>query len=246
VPAEIALCVFTQSLPQASERSHPELLDAVDRAAHLLGHFGERKVFQMTQHDDLAVVLRKRLEGGSQHDRRLTFYSRFARRGNGRCELMVEHKRGVVQLYGERLLQTCVALFRAEKSADVIGNQSGENATEPSGKFRFGRAAKLLEMPVGFEQGFLHQIGRVGFALQARANLRASQKHQVAAIDRKQFAERPGIASGGLVEQFVSASARKAVMHKVASISVPERPRWSDFTQCEAAFHFIPANLKNA
>ena len=104
----------------------------------------------------------------------------------------------------------CVALLGAQVAAHQVGHEPGQDAPQPGGELGFGRAAKLMNVAMRFEAGFLHQVGRVGLALQPPADLRASQQRQVLTIEPEQGAERLAIAAQSQAEQFIGTSVRQA------------------------------------
>jgi hypothetical protein len=48
---------------QFCQGADPDLFHAIDRTAHTLGDLGKGQVFQMTQHQHFAIVLRERFQG---------------------------------------------------------------------------------------------------------------------------------------------------------------------------------------
>jgi hypothetical protein len=55
----------------------------------------------------------------------------------------------------------------------------GQSLPQPGGLFFLSAAAELFPRLVGFEQGLLHDPGKIDLTLQARLQLQARQKRKV-------------------------------------------------------------------
>ena len=74
-----------------------------------------------------------------------------------------------------------------------IGDDVGEQATQPGCKFRLGFAMKLRQIPHGQKAGFLHDVGLVDFRLHIATHRNACQETQVGQVVIDKLRYRLGI-----------------------------------------------------
>ena len=84
----------------------------------------------------------------------------------------------------------------------VVGDQRGQNAPQPADQLSLACAAKLAEMAMGLQKRLLHQVRRVGLALQPTTDLQSRQQRQIAPVAGQQFAQCGSISGLGQRQQF--------------------------------------------
>lgn len=173
MPAGPETCHF---LSQAGESSNPKHADRAGVASEALGDLVVGEIFEVSQHDDLPVIVRESFQGGGQQELLFVADQGIGGRGGIGGQEAAEAIRRLGELLVEGDFAVEVTFLSAAVASDFVREDVGEDLAQPGGEFGPGAAAELGKIACGFQQGLLDDIRGIELGLETRLELGSGQE----------------------------------------------------------------------
>src|SRR5262245_4467499 len=157
--------------PESSQGPSPHILNAVLGSAKTTSHFRETQALELSEDDDLPVILRKFADRVGQKDRLLTTGRLMAGRAQRRNQVRIQSFGRTIEVVGKLPFEPHVSPLGPEIVSDLVGQDGNQDLPQPAQKLAFRSPTELPDPTMRFQKRVLEHVRHIELPLNAAPDL---------------------------------------------------------------------------